>query len=132
MNFLSISSLHLKIASFTHLLLLYLTFTMILALIPFLCSCCSVAKLCLTLCDPMDCTQHIRLSCPSLCPRVCSHSCPSRSCHPTISFSVVPFSSCLQSFPEPGSFPMNRLFTSGGQSIAASYSASVLPMNLQG
>ena len=63
--------------------------------------------------------------------RVCSNSCPlSRWCHPTISSSVVPFSSCPQSFPASGSFPMSQLFLSGGQSIGAS--ASVLPMNIQG
>ena len=61
------------------------------------------------------------------------NSCPlSRSCHPTISSSVIPFSSCPQSFPASGSFPMSQLFTSGGQSIGASASASVLPMNIQG
>ena len=59
--------------------------------------------------------------------------CPlSRWCHPTISSSVFPFSSCLQSFPESGSFPMSQLFASGSQSIRASASASVLPMNIQG
>ena len=63
---------------------------------------------------------------------ICSISCPlSQWCHPTISSSVVPFS-CLQSFPAPESFPMSQLFTSGGQSIGASASASVLPMNIQG
>ena len=63
----------------------------------------------------------------------CSISCAlSRWCHPTISSSVIPFSSCLQSFPASGSFLMNQLFTSGGQSIGASALASVLPMNIQG
>ena len=78
--------------------------------------------------------QHTRLPCPSLSPRVCSNSGPlSHSwCHPTISTSVVPFSSCPQSFPASGSFPMNRLFTSDGQSIGASASVSVLPMTIQG
>ena len=67
---------------------------------------------------------------PSPSSGACSNSCPSsRWCHPTISSSVVPFSSCLQSFPASGSFPMIRFFTSGGQSIGAS--ASVLPMNIQ-
>ena len=76
--------------------------------------------------------QHTRLPCPSSSPRVCSKSCSlSWWCHPTISFSVVPFSSCLQSFPAPGSFPTSQLFTSGGQSIGASASASVLPVNIQ-
>ena len=65
--------------------------------------------------------------------RSCSNSCPlSPRCHPTISSSVVPFSSRLQSVPASGSFPMSRLFPSSGQSIGASASASVLPMNIQG
>ena len=76
--------------------------------------------------------QHTRLPCPSPAPRVYSNSCPSsRGCHPTISSSVVLFSSHLQSFPASGSFPMSQLFASGGQSIGASASASVLPMNIQ-
>ena len=76
--------------------------------------------------------QHARLPCPSPSPRSCSNSCPSSQwCHPTNSSSVVPFSSCPQSFPALGSFPMNQLFTWGGQSIRASASASVLPMNTQ-
>ena len=75
--------------------------------------------------------QHNRLPYPSLSPKVCSNSCPlSQWCHPTISSSVAPFSSCLQSFPASGSFPMSRLFKSGGQRIGAS--ASVLPVNIQG
>ena len=77
--------------------------------------------------------QHTRLPCPSLSPRVCSNSCPlSRWCHPNISSSVIPFSSCPQCFPASESFPMSLLFTSGGHSIGASASASVLPMNIQG
>ena len=65
--------------------------------------------------------------------RTCSNSFPlCRWCHPTISFSVVPFSSCLQSFPASGSFPVSWLFTSGSQSIGTSASALVLPMNIQG
>ena len=76
--------------------------------------------------------QHARLPCPSPTPGVYSNSCPlSRWCHLTISSSVVPFSSCLQSFPASGSFPMCQLFASGGQSIAVSASASVLPMYSQ-
>ena len=68
--------------------------------------------------------------CPSPAPRACSNSCPSsRWCHPAISSSVVPFSSCPQSLPATGSFPLSWLFTSGGQSIGALASASVLPMN---
>ena len=74
--------------------------------------------------------QHTRLPCPSPTPGACSNSCPlSRWCHPTISSSVILFSSCHQSFPASGSFPMNWLFASGGQNIGAS--ASVLPMNIQ-
>ena len=73
--------------------------------------------------------QHTRLPCPSPTPRACSNSCPlSQQCHSTISSSVIPFSSCLQSLPALGSFPMSQLFASGGQSIGASASASVLPM----
>ena len=76
--------------------------------------------------------QHVRLPCPLLSSGVCSNSCPlSRWCHPTISSSVVPLSSCLQSFPASGSFPVSRLFASGGRSIGVSASASVLPMNIQ-
>ena len=77
--------------------------------------------------------QHVTHPCPSPSPRVCSNSCPlSQWCHPTISSSVAPFSSCLQYFPASGSLPMSWLFTSGGQSIGNSASASVLPMNTQG
>ena len=76
--------------------------------------------------------QHARLLCPSPIPRACSNSCPlSPWCHPTISSSVIPFSSCLQSFPASGSFSMSQFFASGGQSIGVSTSASVLPMNIQ-
>ena len=77
--------------------------------------------------------QHSRLLCLSLSPWVCSNSYPlSQWCHPTISSSVTPFSSCPQSFPASGSFPISQLLESGGQSIGASASASVLPMNIQG
>ena len=77
--------------------------------------------------------QHAKLPCPSPTPRICSNSCPlSRWCHPTTSTSIVPFSSCLQSLPASGSFPVSWLFSSGGQSIGVSASASVLPMNIQG
>ena len=73
-----------------------------------------------------------RLPCPSLSPVICSTSCPlSQWCHPTISTSVAPFSSCPQSVPALGSFPVSQLFASGGQSIGASTSTSVLPMNIQ-
>ena len=75
--------------------------------------------------------QHTKGPGPSPTPRACSNSCPSsRWCHPTISSSVIPFSSCLQSFSGSGSFPISQFFASGGQSIEVS--ASVLPMNIQG
>ena len=77
-------------------------------------------------------SQHVRLPCPSPTPGVDSNSCPSsRWCSPAISSSGVPFSSCLQSLPASGSFPVSQLFTSGGQSTGVSASASVLPMNTQ-
>ena len=77
--------------------------------------------------------QQARLPRPSPSPGVCSNSCPlSQWCHPNISSTVDPFSSCLQSFPASGSFPMSWHFASAGQSIGASASASVLPVNIQG
>ena len=90
----------------------------------------SVAQSCLTLCDPM------KRSMPGLTvhqtPRVYPNSCPlSRWCRPTISSSVIPFSSCPQSFPASGSFQISQLFVSGGQSTGVSSSESVLPMNIQ-
>ena len=76
--------------------------------------------------------QHARLPCLSWIPEACSNSCPSYQwCHPAISSSVIPFSSCLQSFPASGSFQMSQLFTSGGQSTGVSASTSVLAMNIQ-
>ena len=76
--------------------------------------------------------QHARIPCPSPTPGACSNSCPSSCwCHPTISYSIVPFSSCLQSFAASGSFPVSQFIASGGQSIGVSASASVLPMNIQ-
>ena len=88
----------------------------------------SVAQSSLTLCHPRVCsTPGFRL------PKAGSNSCPSSQwCHPTISSSVFPFSSCLQSFPASGSFLMSHFFVSGGQSIGPSAAASVLPMNNQG
>ena len=75
--------------------------------------------------------QHARLPCPSPTPRACSNSCPLRWwCHPTISPSVVPFSSCLQSFPASGSLQVSQFFTSDGQSTGVSASASVLIKNI--
>ena len=85
-----------------------------------------VAQLCPTL------QPHTRLPCPSPNPRACSNSFPSsRWCHPTISSSVIPLSSCLQSFTASGSFLRSQFFASGGQSIGTSDSASVLPVNIQ-
>ena len=91
----------------------------------------SVAQLCPTLCNPMHCSMPgFPVSSPS--PRACSNSCPlSRGCHPTISSSVISFPSFPQSFPASGSFLMSQLFASGGQSIGASASASVLLVNIQ-
>ena len=92
----------------------------------------SVAQSCPTLCNLMDC-KHTRFPCPSPTPRIYSNSCLSSLwCPPTISPSVGPFSSCHQSFPASGSFPMSQFFASGGQSIGVSASASVLLMNIQG
>ena len=86
----------------------------------------SVAQSCLTLCHPMNCST------PSPTPGEYPDSCLlSWWCHPTISSSVIPFSSCLQPFPASGSFLMSQLFASGAQSIGVSASASVLPMNIQ-
>ena len=89
-------------------------------------------QLCLTLCNPMDCCMP---GFPVLhyLPEFAHISCSlNRWCHPTVSSSVSPFSSCLQSFPASGSFPMSRLLESGHQIIGVSASASVLPMNIQG
>ena len=76
--------------------------------------------------------QHVRLPCPSPMPGAYSNSCPlSWWCHPTISFSVMPLSSYIQSFPASGSFQMSQFFALGGQTIGVSASASVFPMNIQ-
>ena len=96
-----------------------------------MCCCYSVAPLCPAICNPMDCSppgfpvlHHLTVR---------SHSHPlSRSCPPAILSSVLPFSSCLQSFPSSRSFPVSQFFTSGGQSIGPSVSASVLSVNIQG
>ena len=78
-------------------------------------------------------SQHTRPPCPSPTPGVYSNSCPSSQwCHPAISSSVIPFSSCPQSLPESGSFPLIQLFAWGGQTTGVSASASVLPVNIQG
>ena len=107
----------------------------VLGLLPsrsyFCCCCCSIAQSCPTLYDPMDCSMpgfpvlHQFLELAQTCPL-------SQWCHPTISSSVIPFSSCLQSFPASGPFLMSRLFAPGGQSIGASTSASVLPKTTEG
>ena len=90
----------------------------------------SVAQSCLTLCDPMECSTPASLSITSTGP--CANSWPSSQwCHPNISSSVIPFSSCLQSFSASGSFPRSQFFASDGQSIGVSASASVLPINIQ-
>ena len=90
----------------------------------------SVTQLCPTPCNPMDCSMPG--PCPSPTPGACSNSRPSSQwCHPTISFSVVPFSSCLQSLPASESFPISQFFASVGQTIGVSASTSVLPMNIQ-
>ena len=94
----------------------------------------SVQFICLVVCNSLQPhgLQHARLPCPSPTPGACSNSCSSGQwCHPTISCSVIPFFYCLQSFPASGSFPMIWFFASGGQSIEASASAWVLPMNIQ-
>ena len=92
----------------------------------------SVTQSCPTLCSWPHELQHARPPCPTSIPRAHPNSCPlSRWCHPTISSSVVPFSSCPQSFPASGSFQMSQLFGSGGQSIRVSASTSDLPMNIQ-
>ena len=92
--------------------------------------CCSVTKSYLTL--RHHGLQHSRLLCPPLSPGACSNSRPlRRRCHPTIPSSVIPFSSCLQSFPASGSLPMSQFFASGGQRTGVSASVSVLPMNIQ-
>ena len=93
--------------------------------------CCLVAKLCPTLWPHK--VQHMKLPCPLLSPWICSNSCSlSQWCHSIISSSVGPFSSCLQSSPTSGSFPVSQPFTSDGQSIGPSALASVLPMNTRG
>ena len=94
---------------------------------------CSVQFSCSVMSDSLQPhgLQHAKLPCLSPTPRACSNSCPlSWWCHPTISYSVIPFS-CLQSCPASGSFPVTQFFKSGGQSIGVSASASVLPMNIQ-
>ena len=93
-------------------------------------SLCYSVQLCPTLCNPHG-LQHARLPCPSPTPAADSNSCPLSQWYPsTISSSVSPFSSCLQSFPAWGSFQMSQFFASSGQSIGASASALVLPMNI--
>ena len=96
------------------------------------CRRCSVQLLSRPTLQPHE-LQHARPPCPSPTPRVHPNSCPSsRWCHPAISSSVVPFSSCPQSLPASESFPMSQLFARGGQSIGVSALASILPKNTQG
>ena len=91
----------------------------------------SVAQSCPTVCDPVDCSMPGNMATPPT-PGTCSNSCPlNQWWHPTISSSVVPFSSRLQSFPASGSFQMSQFFASGGHSVGVSASTSVLPMNIQ-
>ena len=93
--------------------------------------CCLVTQSCLTLW--LHGLQHARLPCPSLSPRICSKLMSIESVIPSNHLNLCrPFSSCPQSFPASASFPMRQLFASGGQSVGASASASVLPMNIQG
>ena len=94
-------------------------------------SCCSITKSCLTLCDPMDCStpSFSVLHCLPEFARIHVHESVMLSNHLILCY---PFTFCLQSFPESGSFPMSQFFASGGQSTGASASASVLPMNIQG
>ena len=95
------------------------------------CLCCSVAKLRPTLCNPRNCSTPGFLVLHYL--PESAHSCSlNQWCHPIILSSVIPFSSCPQSFPASKSFPISQLFVSGGQSIETSVSASVLPVNIQG
>ena len=92
----------------------------------------SVAQSCLTLCNPMNCSTPGLLVHHQLLGFTQTHvHWLSQWCHSTISSSVIPFSSCLQSFPASGSFPVSQLFTSGGHIIGVSASTSVLPMNTQ-
>ena len=113
----------------THLYTLVIGELFFLTLVLSISSVSSVTQSCWTLYDPMDCSTP-RLPCPSPTPGAYSNSCPSSWwCHPTILSSVIPFSSHLHSFPASGSFPISHLFTSGGQNIGASPSASLIPMN---
>ena len=122
-------SVHIEVHFYSHFSASFLNsreFKMLLLLLLFNCSVLSISLWSHGL-------QHARLLCPSPSPRVCSNSGPlSRWCYLTISSSVVHFSSCPQSFPTSRSFPVSQLFASGGQSIGASASASVLPMCIQG
>ena len=99
--------------------------------LPVCCYCCSVAKSCLTFATPWTAAHQASLSF-TISPGVCSNSCPlNQWCYPTISSSIFPLSSCLQSFPGSGSLQMSQLLSSGDQSTGVSASASVLPMNIQ-
>ena len=103
------------------------------AILTVVCYCCSVTKSCPTLSDPMDCSVPGFPVLHYLSPGLSSNPCPlSRWCYRTISSSVTLFSSCLQSFPAAGSFPVRQVFASGCQRFGASALASVLPANIQG
>ena len=119
------------LASAKETCMIWLSFTYLFFCCPHANLLSSVAQSCPTL--PPHGLQHGRPPCPSPTPGVYSNSCPvSRWCHPAISFSViVPFSSCLQSFPASRSFQMSQLFASGGQMIGVSVSTSILKMNTQ-
>ena len=95
------------------------------------CCHCSIAKLCLTVCDPMDCRMQAPLS-STVSQSLLRFMSIELVCHLTISSSAAPFSFCLQSCPASGSFPVSQFFTSGGQNIGALTSASILPMYIQG
>ena len=125
-------SLSIYVSLYQSFLSLYLPPVLsVISLSSFLFCFCSVTKLCPNSLWPHE-PQHARPSCPSPTPGVHPNPCPSsRWCHPTTSSSVIPFSFCLQSFPESGTFPMNQLFASDGQSTGASALASVPPMNIQ-
>ena len=92
-------------------------------------SCCSIAQSCPTLCNPMDCSTPGFPVLHQLLELAQTHV---HWVHPTVSSSVIPFSSCLQSCPASGSFQMSQFFSSGGQSVGASALSSVLPVNIQG
>ena len=125
------SNLYLDTAFFSIDLLFIVFNSITIALSGILYQFSSVTQSCLTLRDSTDCSTQT-VDCPSPIPGIYSNSCPlSRQCCPTISSSVIPFSSHLQSFPASTPFQMSQFFTSGSQNIGASVSASIIPMNIQ-